>query len=291
MVTNKIGEQSVGETLTWLISRLEKTSDTAGLDAQVLLARLIHTPRSWVVAHPEALLSRTSFSELELMVSRLEQGEPLPYVLGTWEFFGLEFELTSAVLIPRPETELLVERAIMCLRKPGVAAQDLNALDIGTGSGCIAISLAVNLQGLSITATDISNAALNVARRNAEKLNVSGRITFLEADLFSNPLIVGPFSLIVANPPYIPTDTLHMLPIYGHEPNLALDGGPDGLDLIRRILKESPSWLTSDGLLLMEIEASQGIEMLSLASEIFPKARILLHKDLAGHDRLLEIQK
>jgi release factor glutamine methyltransferase len=290
MATSKAGGQTVGETLDGFISRLEKTSDMPGLDAQVLLARLLNKPRSWVLAHPEAPLPGNRYTALEALVVRLDGGEPLPYIVGHWEFFGLEFEVTPDVLIPRPETELLVERAIAWLRKSKRRSRGLRVMDVGTGSGCIAISLAVNLPGLSITATDISPAALKVARRNAERMNVSGCITFLEADLFPNPYIPDFFSLIVANPPYIPTNTLFKIPVYGREPPIALDGGPDGLALIRRILTEVPHWLIPGGLLLMEIEASEGPGVLSLASDVFSKARIQLHKDLAGHDRLLEVQ-
>jgi release factor glutamine methyltransferase len=290
MVTSKTGGYTIGETLDGLISHLEKTSDIPGLDAQVLLAHLLGRPRSWVLAHPEALLSGNRYTALEALVTRLEGGEPLPYILGHWEFFGLEFEVTPAVLIPRPETELLVERAIAWLRKSVNGSWGLRVMDVGTGSGCIAISLVVNVPGLSITATDISPAALNVARHNADKMNISGGIVFLEADLFSNPSITDPFFLIVANLPYIPTKTLHKIPFYSREPTLALDGGSDGLALIHRFLTEAPNRLIPGGLLLMEIEASEGPTVLSLASEAFPKARIHLHKDLAGHDRLLEVK-
>ena len=290
MVTSKAGGQTVGETLDGLISRLEKTRDMPGLDAQVLLARLLDRPRSWVLAHPEAPLTGNRYTALEALVGRLEGGEPLPYIVGHWEFFGLEFEVTPDVLIPRPETELLVERAIAWLRKSEPGSRELRVMDVGTGSGCIAISLAVNVPGLSITATDISAAALKVARCNAEKMNVSGSITFLEADLFPNLLIPDCFSLIVANLPYIPTNTLYKIHVYGREPTLALDGGSDGLVLIRRILTEAPDRLILGGLFLMEIEASEGPAVLSLASGAFPKARIHLHKDLAGQDRLLEIK-
>ena len=290
MVTDKAGGQTIGETLDGLISRLEKTSEMPGLDAQVLLARLLDRPRSWVLAHPEAPLTGNQFSALEALVARREGGEPLPYILGTWEFFGLEFEVTPDVLIPRPETELLVERAITWLRKLGPGRRELRVLDVGAGSGCIAISLAVNVPGLSITATDISLAALKVARCNAEKMDVSGCITFLEADLFPNLIISDPFLLVVANPPYIPTRTLPKILAYGREPTLALDGGSDGLALIRRIIAKAPDRLCSGGLLLMEIEASAGPAVFSLASAAFPKAQIHLHKDLAGHDRLLEVQ-
>jgi release factor glutamine methyltransferase len=290
MMPSKAGGQTVGETLGSLITRLEMTSDMPGMDAQVLLACLLDKPRSWVLAHPEESLTGSQTTMLETLVARLVRGEPLPYVVGHWEFFGLEFEVTPDVLIPRPETELLVERAIAWLRELETGRRVMRVMDVGTGSGCIAISLAVNVRDLSITATDISFAALNVARRNAEKMNVSGDITFLETDLFPNPSISDPFSLVVSNPPYIPTNTLCNIPVYGREPTLALDGGPDGLTVIRRILAEVPHQLISGGMLLMEIEASEGPSVLSLASDAFTNARVQLHKDIAGHDRLLEVQ-
>jgi len=290
MVTSKSGGQTIGETLDGLISRLEKTSDTPGLDAQMVLARLLKKAHSWVLAHPEVHLTGNQCTALEAVVARLESGEPLPYILGAWEFFGLEYKVTPDVLIPRPETELLVERAITWLRNLKPGSRELKVMDVGTGSGCIAISMAVNVPGLTITATDISPAAMKVARSNAEKMNVSGCITFLEADLFPNPIIHNSFHLIVANPPYIPTKSLHKIPVFGREPTLALDGGPDGLVFIRRILAEAPAWFISGGLLLMEIEASEGPAVLSLAADAFPKARVHLLKDLAGHGRLLEIQ-
>jgi release factor glutamine methyltransferase len=290
MVTSKAGEQTVGETLDGLISRLEKTSDTPGLDAQVLLARLLEKPRSWVLAHPDVPLTENRIFVLEALVARLEGGEPFPYVVGAWEFFGLEFEVTPDVLIPRPETELLVERALSWLRKPRSGNRGVRGMDIGTGSGCIAICLAVNAPELRIIATDISSAALRVARRNADSLGVADRVNFIQADLIPEDRFPEPFSLMLANLPYIPTSTLHKLPIYRREPTLALDGGSDGLALIRRILTKAPDRLTSGGLLLMEIEASEGPVVLSLASAAFPKARICLHKDLDGRDRLLEVQ-
>jgi release factor glutamine methyltransferase len=285
-MTNK----TVGATLDGLIPRLEKTSDSPGLDAQVVLARVLEKPRSWVVAHPEAPLTRSRSAALEALVARLEKGKPLPYVLGRWDFFGLEFEVTPDVLIPRPETEMLVERALAWLRKGGMGNGESRVLDVGTGSGCIAISLAVNAPQLRVTATDVSIAVLKVARRNAEKLHVSDRITFLEADLIPDPLLPDPFSLILANLPYIPTQTLRALPIYDREPTVALDGGMDGLVLIRKLLSQAPDLLAPGGLLLMEIEASEGPAALSLAYDAFSEAEIHLHKDLAGRDRLLEVQ-
>jgi len=290
MMNNKVGGKAVGEVLEDFIFRLGKNSDTPGLDAQELLARVLDRPTSWVRAHPEICLNRSRIARLENLVSRLERGEPFPYVLGRWEFLGLEFEVTPDVLIPRPETELLVERAIAWLGGRTINNGERRVLDVGTGCGCIAISLAVNVPGIRVTATDISPAALAVARRNARKWHVLDRISFLDVDLIPDATVTDPFFLIVANPPYIPTKTLHRLPIYGREPTLALDGGSDGLDLIRRILAKAPEGLIPGGLLLMEIEASEGPAALSLAYDLFTKAEIHLHKDLAGRDRILEVQ-
>ena len=290
MSTIKTGGGTVGETLDRLIFRLEKKSDLPGLDSQVLIACVMGRSRSWVMAHPEATLTENRQAKLEAMVVRFEEGEPLPYILGIQEFFNLEFVVTPDVLIPRPETELLMERAIDWLRKRKPVGEKLSVLDVGTGSGCIATSLAVSITGLSITAIDVSKAALEVALGNAKKKKVSGSITFLESDLFSNSLIPNAFSLVVANPPYIPTRTLYQTTVFGREPTLALDGGTDGLALIRRILKDVPNRLLPGGMLLMEIEATEGPAVLSLASAAFPNARIKLHKDLSGHDRLLEVQ-
>lgn len=285
-MTNK----TVGANLDGLIPRLEKISDTASLDAQVVLAHVMEKPRSWLAAHPEAPLIRSQSDELEAVTLRLEKGEPLPYVLGNWEFFGLEFEVSPEVLIPRPETELLVERALTWLRERGMEKGETRVLDVGTGSGCIAISLAVNVADLCVTATDISLQALAVARRNAKKNHVSDRVAFLETDLVSSSLFPNSFDLIVANLPYIPTATLQKLPIFGREPTIALDGGTDGLVLIRRLLSLAPSLLAPGGLLLMEIETSEGPAALSLAYDALSEAEIHLHEDLTGRDRLLEVQ-
>jgi release factor glutamine methyltransferase len=281
---NKGTGQSVGETLNKLVSQLETKSETPDLDSQSLLAHLLDKPTSWLLAHPEHPLSHQKLNILEEYTSQLDAGKPLPYVLGHWEFFDLEFEVTPDVLIPRPETELLVERALAWL----YANPDCRRVaDIGTGSGCICVALAVNIPDLVMEATDVSAAALEVARRNASRHEVSGRMEFTCGDLFSPD---SAYHLVVANLPYIPTGTLHQLPVYGREPTVALDGGVDGMLLIRRLLVEAPAHLLPGGMLLMEIEATEGLAALSQASDIFPKARIQLLRDLSGHDRLLEIQ-
>ncbi len=290
MVTSKGGRRTVGEILDGLVFRLRKTSDTSDLDAQVLIAHVLDRPRSWVLAHPEKSLDIFQMNALEDAVTGLEGGNPLAYVLGVREFFGLEFEITPDVLIPRPETELLVERAITWVKGRDPGKRIVQVMDVGTGSGCIAIALAVNIPNIAITATDISPAALKVARKNAERLHVSDRITFIEADLFPKPPILDQYTLIVANLPYIPTETLRELTVYGREPTLALDGGSDGLGIIRRLLENSPERLLPGGSLMVEIEASEGPSVQELATNIFPLASIHLYKDLAGHDRLLEVQ-
>jgi release factor glutamine methyltransferase len=272
-------------------ARLSSLSDTSELDAQVLIAHILDKPRTWVLAHPITSLRNDQLTELNRLIDRLELGEPLPYVLGHWEFFGLDFDVTSDVLIPRPETELLAERAIVWLQG---SPERRTVADIGTGSGCIAISIAMHFPDVHILATDISLPALKVARQNALKFEVAHKINFLQCDLMPrhiNSLTTDQhFDMICANLPYIPTKKLRSLPVYGREPTLALDGGEDGLDPYRKLFKLAPDWMASGGRILLEIEATRGMAVLSLAYDTFYSASIHLHQDLAGHDRLLEIQ-
>jgi len=272
-------------------TRLASVSDTPALDASVLIAHVVNKPRTWVMAHPELALTSAQQNQLNESLMRLENGEPFPYVLGHWEFFSLDFDVTPDVLIPRPETELLVEKAIVWLQESPVRR---TIADIGTGSGAIAVSLAVNVPDVDILATDISARALQVAKRNAEKLDISKHIEFVECDLLPNKSTFEnrhlPFDLICANLPYIPTQTLSQLPVFGREPTVALDGGADGLDLFRRLLTIAPDWLAPNALILLEIEATLGIQVLNLAYDMFGQAEIHLHQDLTGRDRLLEIR-
>jgi release factor glutamine methyltransferase len=270
-------------------SRIKDQSDNPNLVAQVLLAYITGSSRAWVLAHPDITLSSDQKLSYEDAISRLKQGVPLPYILGTWEFLGLSLIVSPDVLIPRPETELLVEMALDWLHaNPG----QRSAMDTGTGSGCIAVSLAVKVPDLQLIACDISAPALQVARQNAQKFNVSDRIKLILCDLFpeKTDLDPGRFDLMLANLPYIPTAVLHELQVFGREPDLALDGGEDGLDLIRQYLDRVPAYLNPGGLILMEIEASQGFAALALASDRFDEAEIQLHQDLAGKDRILEIK-
>lgn len=271
--------------------RLSPFSDTPQLDAQILLSYVLQRPRTWLLAHSTAQLDQDLGAALEAQVRRLEQGEPLPYVTGHQEFFGLNFDLTPDVLIPRPETELLVERAVAWLQ----AALDRRTVaDVGTGSGCIAVCLASVVPGARVLATDISLAALKVARRNARKNKVADRIDFLQCDIFPQHIAGlstdGHFDLVCANLPYIPSPQLQRLPVYAREPAIALDGGADGLDPFRKLFTLIPEWIAPGGRILLEVEATRGAAVLSLAYDAFVSAAIHLRQDLAGFDRLLEIQ-
>jgi release factor glutamine methyltransferase len=272
-------------------SRLATFSDTPQLDAQVLLAHVLGQTRTWLLSHADLTADHDQAGIFEALLQRLEHGEPLAYTLGHHEFFGLDFDLTPDVLIPRPETELLVQSAITWME----GSPDRRTItDIGTGSGCIAICIAVHVPDARILATDISLPALRVARANARKFGAADRIDFIECDILP-PHTPGlstaqHMDLICANLPYIPTAELQSLPIFGREPSLALDGGTDGLDPFRRFFSLAPEWMAPGGRMLLEIEAKSGPPVLSLAYDAFHAAAIHLHKDLAGRDRLLEIQ-
>jgi release factor glutamine methyltransferase len=281
----------ISETLKQTIAQLDSLTDTPELDAQVLLANILDKPRTWLASHPETHLTQEQLASVKKGLSRLEAGEPLPHVLGHWEFFGLDLEITPDVLIPRPETELLVERAIKWLE---TVPERRTIADVGTGSGCIAVAIAKSIPDAKIFATDISRPALEIAHRNARRHKVAKRIDFVQCDLLPphpDPLPTAlHFELICANLPYIPTQILQGLAVFGREPSLALDGGVDGLDIIRRLLHHAPDWLTPRGMMLLEIEASQGMPAVSLAYDTFENAEIHLHQDLAGHDRLLSVE-
>ena len=277
--------------LSDITTQLNRISDTPDLDASVLLANITQKPRTWILAHPELTLAPEQRIQLEDSLTRFERGEPFPYVLGQWEFFGLEFEVTPNVLIPRPETELLIEKSIAWLQQN---PERRSIADVGTGSGAIAISLAANVSNANIFATDISSKALHVAKRNAKKHGVNNRINFIECNLLPDQSKIekrkSSIDLLCANLPYIPSSTLRTLPIFNREPTLALDGGHSGFDLIEQLMQLAPQHLAPQALLLFEIESTLGDRAIELATRHFPRAFISLHEDLTGRNRLLEIQ-
>ena len=282
----KINNLSVGQALEDTRTRLMGLSENPILDAQVLLAHMLGQDRAWVLAHLEADLSVAQAQRWEQALARLESGEALRYVLGEWEFYGLKIALTPDVLIPRPETELLVETALSWL---AANPKRRRAADIGTGSGCIAIALGVHVPDLELTASDISSRALEVARSNFARNDLLDRVQLVQADLMED--LPGPFDLICANLPYIPSSRLDELIVARREPRLALDGGPDGLTLIRRLLRQAKDELLPGGLLLAEVDDSQETSAAALARGQFPDATIDLLHDLAGKPRLLRVQR
>jgi release factor glutamine methyltransferase len=260
--------------------------DDGDVTAAALLARVTGLTRTEVLARPETVLKTDQSAALEGLVERAARGEPLAYLTGQREFYGLAFDVDRRVLVPRPETEKLVDLAL--------AAQPRRVLEVGTGSGCIAVALAVHLPQAALTATDISPEALVVARHNAQRHGVADRIQFVQSDLLGCMEFGTPdrqlFDLIVANLPYIDSSELRELPVADFEPRLALDGGPGGLALIARLLSQAPAALASGGRLLLEIGATQGAAALALARGAFPAASARVERDLAGLDRVLVIE-
>lgn len=277
--------KTISSALAHIRQQIAGLTDTPGLDAQVLLAYTCKKDRTWILAHPEYELNAEETLKIAEALAQISAGVPLPYVIGEWEFYALPFRITPDVLIPRPETELLVETAVYWLQSN---PRRTHVVEVGTGSGCIAISIAVHVPHIQVTTIDISPQAVALAQKNATLNQVSNRVLLLENDLLTN--IPGPFDLICANLPYIPSSTLRQLPIYLREPTLALDGGEDGLRVIERLLEQSARILNKGGLVLLEIEANQPEEATTLAARYFPHADIRTKLDLAGRHRLLIIE-
>jgi release factor glutamine methyltransferase len=275
-------------TITQLLAevrvRLNGTTTTPSLDGQVLLASRMGVTRGWLLAHGERHPTPDQYTQITEGLNRIYQGEALPYVLGHWEFYGRRFNLTPQVLIPRPETELLIETALDFLQaSPWIT----KALDIGTGSGCVAVTLAAENERLAVTAGDVSPAALQVAKANAILHKVDQRMNFIQMDLLS--ALTGSFDLVCANLPYIPSAELAQLLVARREPILALDGGRDGLDLNSGLIHSFPEKLAPGGMALLEIEAGQGSIVGGMAKSLLPRAEIKVLPDFAGHDRLVSI--
>ncbi|HSU24385.1 MAG TPA: peptide chain release factor N(5)-glutamine methyltransferase [Pyrinomonadaceae bacterium] len=223
-------------------------------EAASLMAFALKKNRTFLIAHPEYELSISEEDALAKIVTRRAAREPLQYITGVQEFYGLEFEVTPDVLIPRPETEMVVEAAIDAL----AAVKDPGFCEVGVGSGCIAESILHNVIAATAIGLDVSLAAIAVARRNAERLGVAGRIEFRESDVFGS-LGRERFELIASNPPYVPGEDVDGLQeeVRDFEPHVALTDGNDGLSIIRRIVTGSPQFLTAGGVLLVEIGFNQ----------------------------------
>lgn len=259
---------------------------TARLDAEVLLYHCLKSDRLALIKDPDRRLDERQREQYDAWVRRRLQGEPVAYITGRKEFWSLDFEVNPQVLIPRPETELLVEETL-ALANP---EKGLRILDLGTGSGAIAVALARELKNASLVATDISPEALATARRNARAHGVENRIEFLCGDLFS-PLEPG-FDIIVSNPPYIAADEFVRLPVgvRQYEPAVALVAGSDGLAVIRAIIYAAPQYLRPGGWLILEIGPGQEAKV----ADLFEKAGLgeaTFRRDYAGHWRMARARR
>lgn len=260
---------------------LDGHSGSPRLDASLILAHLLRRPREYLIAHGEDSLSADQGGAFAKLLSLRVAGMPIAYILGARPFFDRDFRLTSHVLIPRPETEHVVEAVLAwAAGRPG----PLRIVDVGTGSGVIGVSVAAHLPAAHVVATDVSFAALRVAQINGEGLP---NLRFIQSDLLA--ALPGPFDVIAANLPYIATADLSVLDVAKFEPHVALDGGPDGLVLIRQLLAQAPTRLRRPGLILLEMGADQGAAVADAARATFPAAEVRVLKDLAGLDRVVQI--
>jgi release factor glutamine methyltransferase len=296
MTHSTADEPTIAATLARAATQLQATG-APRLEAELLLAHVLDLSRASLYAHPNRAFPAHQRATYQTLVNRRALGEPLPYLIGHVEFYGLNLSVNTHVLIPRPETETLVDLALT-LQSHSAPLQGLeypisniqSFADVCTGSGCIAIALAVHAPQARVYALDLSPGALAVARANAARHGVGDRVTFLQSDLLA--ALPEPVDLIVANPPYIAAQEWGALPreVREHEPRLALDGGPDGLDVIRRLLDQSPAHLRLGGALLMEMGAAQGAAVAHLARRAYPSAVVTIRADLAGRDRVLCVQ-
>lgn len=284
----------MSQSISEAILEATKTLRAAGLseprrEAGSLLASVLGRNQTFLITHPEVLLTAEEFVRFRQEVERRAGGEPLQYITGRQEFFGLDFEVTQDALIPRPETELLVETALGLLEDSG-ASQFI--CDVGTGTGCIPISLLHKRPEARAIATDISPAAVSLASRNASRNEVDKRISLVVADCFGAFQERPSFDLIVSNPPYIADREWASLQreVREHEPRLALSSGSEGLNMIRRLILEAPAFLRVGGHLLIEIGYDQrdAVEQL-----IYPRIwnLVAIHKDLQGIPRTVVLRR
>jgi release factor glutamine methyltransferase len=284
-----------GEALTEAATRLRNEGvESPRLDAEILLAHVLGTNRAAILARPDQRLTLKELTRYRDLIARRADREPLAYIVGHREFLGLDFVVDHRVLIPRPETELLVEHTVrigqqLAQRLTPTSAR-LRIADVGAGSGAIAVALAAQLPRATVYALDDSEDALAVVAENARRHGMAERVRCLQGDLLS-PLPC-PVDLITANLPYVTTAEWQELApeIRDYEPRAALDGGPDGLALIRRLLVTAGPHLRPGGAILLEIGAGQGIAVTALAREPFPQARLQLFQDYAGLDRLVIVE-
>jgi release factor glutamine methyltransferase len=295
---------TVEELLRTGVERLRASgSETPRLDAELLLADALGKDRTAVIAHPDRPVDRGAESTYAAHLARREAGEPVAYIRGFKEFYGLAFSVDSRALIPRPETERIVElaeREVMnrlSAAPRAAGGAPLRIADVGTGSGTIAVALAASLRRrqslaeVEILGTDSSTEALDLARENAVGHGVADRVRFVEVDLLP-PVVSFPFDVILANLPYIPSSQVSKLPVAASfEPRQALDGGPDGLACIARLIERLPDALAPGGVALLEVGSDQAQAVCSVAADIRPGWRCSIEHDLAGQPRVVRLER
>ncbi len=282
--------------LEWSIDRLTQAGiDSPRMEAEVLLAGALGFCREEIYRRPERILSEDEKSVSRDFVSRRARREPVAHILGHREFWSLDFKITPDVLIPRPETETLIEVLLKLeaeAEAEGLAGQAIRLLDIGTGSGIIAVVAAREITDCRVTSTDLSPAALDVARENADTHGVSDKIDFLKGDLFSG-IPETLYDFIVSNPPYIETERLSdlMPDVRDFEPRTALDGGVDGLDFYRRIISKASDYLKDGGRLVFEIGETQADAVIRLLNAEDKFETVTVAQDYSGYDRVVSARK
>jgi release factor glutamine methyltransferase len=295
-MASPIPEQTVRAARTAALARLRETSPSAALDADLLLCATLGIGRAALLADLDRAFPPDAAARFAQWLERAADGEPIAYLLGTRAFHTLDLAVSPAVLVPRPETEHLLEAALAWahLHPQPVGEDGFYAADIGTGSGALAVAFAhastraFAHPAVRIAAVDVSADALAVARLNAERTGAGGQIVFYTGDLLE-PLIGRGLRVrvLMANLPYIPSAEVDRLPVARHEPRQALDGGPDGLLLIRRLLADAPRVLAPPAGVFLEIGADQGEAAARLTAEALPGAHVAVLRDYAGHDRVI----
>ncbi len=281
---------TVGEALTHGRERLKAFGDDGRFDALRLLEEMLARNAAWIFAHGDAPFDVETFARYAAVIARRVAREPVAYIVGTAGFYGRTFAVTPDVLVPRPETEFIVDLACQALRDAALATP--RVCDVGTGSGILAVTLACELDGARVTAIDISPRAAGVAAYNAETHGVAERVRCVSGDTFGGIADADAFDCIVANLPYLCSDDLETArTTLGFEPRLALDGGNDGLDAYRRLLATAPQRLAEGGLMLMEAGIDTTYRLAVLVGSAFgPRACIHVHRDYAGHPRVVDIR-
>ena len=279
---------TVAELLYTMRTQLADSSDAPTFEARRLLAFGLGQTVDWLYKNPEYVLASTDIEKVDGLVAQRRTGYPLAYILGEWGFYHWDFVVNEHVLIPRQETEILVEEALNWAKAYLTQNDSISIVDVGTGSGIIAVSMALSLPQALIWAVDVSPEALAIAQTNAQHLGANN-IRFQASNLLHD---VAPqkFNLILANLPYIRHDDMHELAVSQHEPHLALDGGLDGLDLIKILLRQANAYLAEGGAILLEIGDAQGQAVEALAkSELLNETTVNIIQDLGGRDRVVKI--